>query len=167
MDEFGGSGRQQSSRPLPSITPWGTTRPYEYPTYMGSFGPQPWEPIYPSDSSAGLRLQQVHALGNNFQHGFDNPQVSSSRLLLQQPLPGSAYQFPLQVNDDPMSDSQAQSLKTGQQDAAIPQKNKRHIYSQSEWDQQLPRIKEMYMDNDLTLRETKARMAAEYDFHPS
>ncbi|KAF1952994.1 hypothetical protein CC80DRAFT_596144 [Byssothecium circinans] len=168
MDGFGRAERQQSSRPLPSMTQWGTTQPFEYPTYMGPYAPQPWnEPIYSGDNSTGARPQQAHTSGGAFQPGFDNSQPPSSRFLLQQPITGSSYQFPLDVNNDPMVGLQTQSLTTAQEEAAKSKKGKRQLYSQGEWDRQLPRIKKMYMDDDLTLRKTMARMAAEHDFHPS
>lgn len=63
--------------------------------------------------------------------------------------------------------TQDMSVRTTDAISSRKEKHKRNKHNDSEWARQLPRIKKMYMEDDLTLTETMRKMATTYNFHAS
>ena len=123
-----------------------------------------------SDSHASGRPQSFQSSSSTFQPEqpyqmrlptFRFPELSSAE--------GSSFQVPIDLATIPMSFPAAQNkaLAPLVRNANQPERGKRNKYSAEEWKRHLPRIKRLYLEDDLTLEQTMARMAADHGFTPS
>lgn len=179
MDPFIRPTNQQGTKPLTSTIPtlldershqWvlarGMDRPPDNP--LQSYNPQPWsDSLYQGDSSTGARLHPFQSSNSGYQPDAYYSRPSNPRFPGQLSMEGSSLQFPIDLSGNSMVNPQNQSLPPLMLGATQSRKGKRNIYSKKEWDLQLPRIRQLYMEDDLTLDATMARMTAEHNFSPS
>jgi hypothetical protein len=160
----GADNRRPVSYPLPVVTQadvrsgdWvltrGINRPMEFP--MPAFAPQVWdENLPPISGQHETRLQPQNSWENAFPILPEPSQAVHSRY--HEPHGSSDLAYPY-----------APSGSHADQGAAQPRKGKKHVYSEAQWEERFPKIRRLYVDDDMKLEDTMAVVAREDDFHPS
>lgn len=149
--------------------PWLLTRGIDRASdrALSSSSRQPWLEPYPSTSSFDSRYQPLGQSSGTYTSALHNPRPSNPYILEQTPLEGSSLQFPIGVPDIPIGNAGNQTFPSIAAMEVQGRKGKRMPYKKEEWEQHLPRIKHLYIEQDMTLGATMAKLAEEQNFAPS